>query len=77
MNRYGGEVSIEHDRGPLEAGRDLREQLKPLASQRGFQGAEAGDVPARLIKPRDDASYGFFSKPPVTVEEVGTGCNWP
>ena len=26
----------EHHYGPLEPGRDLREQLKPLASQRGF-----------------------------------------
>ena len=28
-------VRIEHDCGPLEPGRDLREQLQPLASQRG------------------------------------------
>src|SRR6516165_7223332 len=28
---------IEHDRGSLEPGREVREQLKPLASQRGFQ----------------------------------------
>src|SRR5262249_46885101 len=33
------------DCGPFEPGRDLREQLKPLASQRGFQAGEAGDVP--------------------------------
>jgi len=39
------QVGIEHESSPLEAGRDLREQLKPLASQRGFKGAEAGDVP--------------------------------
>src|SRR6516165_10074938 len=44
-------VGIEHDCGPLEPGRDLREQLKPLACQRGFQGGEAGDVPARLVEP--------------------------
>jgi hypothetical protein len=40
---------------PLEAGRDLREQFKPLASQRGFQVGEAGDVPTRPVEPRDDA----------------------
>src|SRR6516165_4044789 len=55
MRRYGG-VGIEHDGGPLEAGRDLREQLKPLASQRGFHVGEAGSVPARLVEPRDDAA---------------------
>ena len=31
--------------GPRKPGRDLREQFKPLASQRGFVGGEAGDVP--------------------------------
>ena len=41
MSRYGREVRIEHDCGPLEARRDLREQLKPLASQLGFQGSRA------------------------------------
>ena len=42
--------------GPLEPGRDLREQLKPLASQRGFEESEACDVPARGVKSRDDAA---------------------
>src|SRR5439155_14922369 len=37
-------------------GRDLREQFKPLASQRGFQGGEAGGVPTRAVEPRDDAA---------------------
>src|SRR6516225_7611208 len=46
---------IEHDGGALEPRRDLREQLKPLASQRGFVAGEAGDVPTRAVKPRDDA----------------------
>jgi hypothetical protein len=41
---------------PLEPRRDLREQLKPLASQRGFEEGEACDVPARLVEPRDDAA---------------------
>ena len=77
MSRYGSRVGIEYDGGPLEPGRDLREQLKPLASPRGFVEGEAGDVPTRTVESADDASYGFFSKPPVTVEEVGTGCNWP
>ena len=77
MNRCGGKVGIDHECGPLEPGRDLREQLKPLASQRGFEDGEAGDVPTWAVEPRDDASYGFFSKLPVTVEEIGTGCNWP
>ena len=40
----------------FEPGRDLREQLKPLASQRGFVDAEASDVPARAVEPRDDAA---------------------
>jgi hypothetical protein len=35
-NRCVGYVGIEHDCGPLEPRRNLREQLKPLASQRGF-----------------------------------------
>src|SRR6516162_10346467 len=51
---------MEHDGGPLEPRRDLREQLKPLASQRGFIVGEASDVPARAVEPRDDArGYGF------------------
>jgi hypothetical protein len=29
-------------------------------SHRSFAGGEAGDVPTRLVKARDDASYGFF-----------------
>src|SRR5262252_8180595 len=56
ISRYGGRVGIEHDCGPLEPGRDLREQLKPLASQRGFEAGEAGDVPAPAIEPRDEAA---------------------
>jgi len=56
MSRHGGRVGIEHDCGPLEPGGDLREQLKPLASQRGFEGGEAGDVPTWAVKPRDDAA---------------------
>src|SRR6516165_5608452 len=55
MRRYGG-VGIEHDRGPLEAGRDLREQLKPLASQRGFVVGETSGVPTRAGEPRNDAA---------------------
>jgi hypothetical protein len=50
-----GHVGIEHDGGPLEPGSDVREQLKPLASQRGFEVGEAGDVPAGAVEPRDDA----------------------
>ena len=37
----------------LRPGADLREQLKPLASQRGFLKGEAGDVPTRAVEPRD------------------------
>ena len=40
---------MEHHCDPLEPGRELREQLKPLAPQRGFVHGEAGDVPARLV----------------------------
>src|SRR6516165_3746842 len=36
--------------------RNLREQLKPLACQRSFEGSEAGDVPAWAAKPLDDAA---------------------
>jgi hypothetical protein len=50
----GAAFGIEYDCGPLEPGSDLREQLKPLASQRGFEEGEAGDVPARAVEPRDD-----------------------
>jgi hypothetical protein len=39
----------------FEPGRDLREQLKPLASKRGFRGGEAGDIPTRAVEPRNDA----------------------
>ena len=53
-SRYGGGVGIEHDCGPLEPWRDLREQLKPLAPERGFEVGEAGDVPTRAVEPRDD-----------------------
>jgi hypothetical protein len=56
ISRYGGGIRIEYDGGPLEPRRDLRRQLKPLASQRGFQGAEAGDVPTRAVEPRDEAA---------------------
>ena len=49
-----GIVRIEHDCGPLEPGRDLRKQLKPLTTQRGFVGGEAGDVPTRAVQPLDD-----------------------
>jgi hypothetical protein len=40
----------------LRPGRDLREQFKPLASQRGFQVGEAGDVPTGAVDPRDEAA---------------------
>ena len=53
--RYDREVRIKHDRGPLEPRRDLREQFKPFACQRGFVAGEAGDVPTRAVEPRDDA----------------------
>src|ERR1700751_4613463 len=56
MNRYGSRVGIEHDGGPLEPGGDLREKLKPLASQRGFVAGESGDIPTRVVGPRDDAA---------------------
>src|SRR5215471_4229395 len=56
MSRDGSGVRIEHDCGPLEFQRDLREQLKPLASQRAFVEGETGDVPTRSIEPRDDAA---------------------
>ena len=51
-----GGVGIKHDCDPLEPGCDLREQLKPLASERGFPGGKAGDVSARAIELRDDAA---------------------
>jgi hypothetical protein len=35
----------------LSPGGDLREQLKPTASERGFVGGKAGDVPTRAVKP--------------------------
>src|SRR6516162_4560893 len=56
ISRRGGRVGIEHDCGPLEPRRDLRKQLKPLASQRGFHAGEACDVPTRAVEPRDDAA---------------------
>src|SRR6516162_4613688 len=56
MNRYGREVRIEHDCRALEPGRDLPEQLKPLASQRGFEVGEASDVPTRTVEPRNEAA---------------------
>src|SRR6202043_1896720 len=56
ISRCGSGVRIEHDCGPFWAGGGLREQLKPLASQRGFEVGEAGDVPTRTVKPRDDAA---------------------
>src|SRR5262249_38914721 len=51
-----GGVGIEHDCGPLEAGSDLREQLKQLAYKRGVGVADAGDIPARLVDLRDEAA---------------------
>src|SRR6516162_8055332 len=40
----------------LEPGRDLREQFKPLASQRGFEAGEPRDVATRAVESRDDAA---------------------
>jgi hypothetical protein len=40
----------------LSTRRDLREQHKPLASQRGFEVGEASDVPTRAVEPRDDTA---------------------
>ena len=37
-------------------GRNLREQLKPLASQGGFVEGEAGGVSTRAVELRDDAA---------------------
>ena len=56
MKRCGEHIGIEHDGGPLEPRHDLREQLKPLPSQRGFVSCEAGDVPTGAVKPRDEAA---------------------
>jgi hypothetical protein len=44
-------LGIEHDCGPLETGRDLREQFQPLAAQRGFAGGKAGGVSTRAVEP--------------------------
>jgi hypothetical protein len=52
----GLRVGIEHGRDPLNAAGNLGERLKPLASQRGFQAGEAGDVPVRAVEPRDEAA---------------------
>jgi hypothetical protein len=49
-------VGIEHDRVPLEPGRDLREQLKPLACQRSFIEGVAGDIPTRAVERCDDTA---------------------
>src|SRR6516162_4413961 len=40
----------------LEPRLNLREQFQPLASERGFEGGETGDVPAWAVEPRDDAA---------------------
>jgi Protein of unknown function (DUF2924) len=56
--------------GPLEAGRDLQEQLKPLGSQRGFQVGEAGDVPTRAVEPRDDATRDGSPRVANTIRMV-------
>src|SRR6516164_8432494 len=56
LSRCEANVRIEHDCDPLEPRRDLREQLKPLASERGFEVAEAGDIPTGAVEPRDDAA---------------------
>jgi hypothetical protein len=56
-------IGIEHDCGPLQPGRDLQEQLKPLASQGGFEEGEAGDVPTRAVEPRDDAAGDGVAHP--------------
>jgi hypothetical protein len=61
----------------LSPGAISESSSSPLPASGTSEDGEAGHVPARLVKSRDDASYGFFSKPPVTVEEVGTGCKWP
>src|SRR5262245_1753974 len=54
--RCSERVGIEHDCDPLETRSDLREQLKPLASQRDFVGGEACDVPIRAIESHNDAA---------------------
>jgi hypothetical protein len=68
---------------PLQAGSNLREQLKPLASQRGFVEREAGDVPARLVEPLDEAAgdglghvrKDDWDRPRLPLE--GSGCRSP
>jgi len=56
MSGYGARVGIEHNCGPVKTGRDLREQFKPLAAQRGFEDCKAGDVPTRAVEPPDEAA---------------------
>jgi hypothetical protein len=66
LYRHGSGVRIEHDCGALEPGRDLREQLKPLACQRGFEGGEAGDVPTRAVT----KALGLTAPPSILLRAV-------
>jgi hypothetical protein len=50
------DVRIEHDCDPLKTWRDLREQLKPLTSQRGLEVGETRDVPTRAVEPHNEAA---------------------
>ncbi len=49
-------VGVEHDGDPFDAWRDLREQLQQLASNFPFCVDEAGDIPARERKARNETS---------------------
>jgi hypothetical protein len=51
----------------LAAGR----KLKPLACHRGFKSGEAGDVPARLVEPRDDAAGELATGSLVPAKTIG------
>src|SRR6516165_9919546 len=49
-NQRGAVSGLNIIAARLSPGRRLREQFKPLACERSFQGGEAGDVPTRAVE---------------------------
>src|SRR5579872_6675652 len=52
---FGRRCCVEWDKDPSNTWRNFLEQLKPLAAHRRLANGEAGDVPARPRKARNEA----------------------
>jgi hypothetical protein len=66
-SRYGSRLRIEHDCGPLEPRRELRERLKPLASHRGLGASGEVALSSCQVYSRSRiARRSYWRRPEVT-----------